>query len=287
MIQHFTLNPRGESYHSIMEHDGAVVGACTAVPYEYSYHGETKTFAYLGGLFVKTTHRKDPLAMFKLYKNIKVLLEKSGVDLVMAVPNDNAFPYFQTALKWKETAKLPYYALPVRPGSIKKSIAFLDTTFPIVAACAGALSLTMSRVVNKTAPEAKIKLTKNEPLMERHRYTAEHKKFKTKNYSFFYRTVKEQGIKTSYLIDFYNETGRRDRKSLAKAVNHIRAHESPDIILFIGEIGFFQLSLAKVPRKYEPRTLHFCVDVLDKESIAEDVFDYSIWEFGLYNFDVR
>lgn len=287
MNRRFITSSRGESYHSIMEDNGVVAGACTAVPYVYSYNGAKKTFAYLGGLFVKEAYRKDPLAMFKLYRNLRALLVEKGVDLIMAVPNDNAFPYFKVALKWKETANLPYYVLPVRLGNIRKASKALNFFSKVFAFCSGTFNLALTAIANKTTEPAPIRILRNEPLLEQHRFTPAHGRIKAKNHSFFYRTVDEEGIRSSYLIDFYNADGMRDRRSLAKAVNYIRSNEQPDIILFIGNPGFPQLSLLKVPKRSEPRTLHFCVEILDRENIKEDVFDYGKWDFGLYNFDAR
>jgi uncharacterized membrane protein len=59
-----------------------------------------------------------------------------------------------------------------------------------------------------------------------------------------------------------------------------------DIIIYIGNINIFQLSLLKIPMNKLPRKFYFCGDILDEKNIDEKFFSHSIWDFGLINFDV-
>ena len=118
--QQYNITVKGFSYHSLMEQDGEVVGACSAVPYEYMYNGEKKIFGLLVGLFVVKEFRKDPFALYKIYSKLKDMMTEEGVSVTMAVPNHNSYPYFKHVLKWKDIGNLAYYALPVRYGNIKK-----------------------------------------------------------------------------------------------------------------------------------------------------------------------
>ncbi len=284
---YFTSNPLGESYHSLMEHEGEVVGAIAALPYEYFYHGEKKIFTYLGGLFIKEAYRKDPLAMFKMYRNLKSFLAEKNVSVMMAVPNDKAYPYFKHALKWKEVANLSYYALPVKVGNVLKKSRVLNLFSALFSYLTTSVHRVGANVKNKTAKEFPIHILPNEPLMEVHRYSEAHQKIKTKRHSFFYRIENEDGVNTAYIIDFYNAQKRKDFKSLTAAINFILKREKPDLILFIGTLGFSQTLLIKIPKSKEPRILHFCAEIIDKEKMKEDVYEYKNWDFGLYNFDVR
>ena len=285
--KYYTSNPWGQCYHSLMESEGEVVGSITALPYEYVYNGEKKIFTYLGGLFIKEAYRNDALAMFKMYRNLKSLLQEKNVAVMMAVPNDKAFPYFKHALKWKEVANLPYYALPIKAGNVLKKSSILNAPSFIFSNITAAFHKVGVNIANPSAKEYPVHILPNEPLMEAHRYTLIHHKIKTKQYSFFYRMENEDGVNTGYLINFYNEQQRKDLKSLTAAVNHILKVEKADLILFIGTLGFKQSLLFKIPKSKEPRLLHFCVEIIDKENIKEDVYDYNNWDFGLYNFDVR
>ena len=284
---YFTSNPYGESYHSLMEHEGEIAGAITAAPYEYSYKGEKKIFAYLGGLFIKEAYRKDALAMFKMYRNLKSFLTEKNVSVMMAVPNDNAYPYFKHALKWKEVANLPYYALPVKAGNILKKNSLLNMPSAVFSKLSAAVHGVGSSLKNTTSIKLPVHILPNEPLMEMHRYNEAHKKIKTEKHCFFYRMENEDGVNTAYLIDFYNAQKIKDLKTLSAAVKYILKFEKADLILFIGTMGFSQSLLIKIPKSKEPRALHFCVEIIDKENIKEDVYEYKNWDFGLYNFDVR
>lgn len=285
--KYFTSNPLGESFHSLMEHDGVVVGALSATPYEYSCNGDKKIGTYLGGLFIKVPYRKDPLALFKMYKNLKKFLIEKNIALMMAVPNDNSFPYFKHALKWTHVGNLPWYALPLRYGNITGKGKFFNIASLVYSKLHLIVNNLITTVANTKDKPKDIFLLPHDPLMEEQRYTEDHKKIKKKNFSAFYLTIKEKGIDTAYLIDFYNAQKERDTRSLYNAVNYIYSNERVDIILFVGTLGMKQQVLLKVPEKKEPRSLNFCIEILDNNLNTKNLSKLTSWNFGLYNFDVR
>lgn len=280
-------NLKGYSYHSIMEVGEQTVGYFSAIPYNYSYFGVEKIFCYIGALFILPAFRNDPLAMFKLYRNAKKLMQDEGVFIAMAVPNKNAYPYFMHALKWKEVSQLPYYALPVKYGNIagsNKILNFFSSAFVTILL---AFNSVISNFYNSKERLSSIYLLPKEPLMEQHRYGMEHKQIKHSSFHAFYTVVNEEGVNTAYLIDFYNHKNKRDSKSLLDAVKYIVQNETVDLLLFVGELKMQQAVLFKVPKSKEPRSVNFCVEVLNKENIEAKAFDEASWNFGLYNFDVR
>ena len=280
-------NPKGYSYHSMMEDKGEVVGYLSAIPYAYSYFGKEKQFCYLGGLYILPEYRKDSLAMFKLYRSLKEIVAKDDIVLFVTVPNKNSHPYFIHALKWIDIDSLPWYALPLRYGNIAKKGTFFNfASLAYSKAHLGVNSLITSLINKKDKPKD-IFLLPYDPLMEQQRYSKDHKKIKQKDFSAFYLVVSEEGIQTAYLIDFYNSKRERDSRSLYKAVRYISSHERVDIILFVGTLGMTQQVLIKVPKNSEPRSLNFCAEILDESIKKEDVLKLASWNFGLYNFDVR
>ena len=283
----YVNNSKGYSYHSIMELEGQTVGYFSAIPYNYSYFGVEKIFCYIGGLFILPAFRNDPLAMFKLYRNAKKLMQEEGVFIAMAVPNKNAYPYFMHALKWKEVSQLPYYALPVKYANITGSIKILNSFSSIIVSIWLSLNKMVSIFYNSKQQPSPIYLLPKEPLMEQHRYGDAHIKIRQKSFNAFYTVVNEEAINTAYLIDFYNNQNKRDSNSLLKAVNYIVQNEEVDLVLFVGELKMKQTVLFRIPKKKEPRTVNFCVEVLNKENIEAKAFDEASWNFGLYNFDVR
>ena len=278
---------KGYSYHSFMEVDGEVVGACTAVPYAYMYKGEKKIFGLPINLFVKKEFRKDPFALYKMYSRLKDMMTAGGLSFAMAVPNENSYPYFKHALKWKDIGALPYYALPVRFGNIKKKHRFLNSASLAFSHSLAGIESIRCAIMNAQEKIMPVSIVRTEPLMEQHRYTSDHIKIKKTSFSLFYRLDREDEINTVYLIDFFNEKGMKDAQSLNRAVRYILKNVKTDIVLFVGKINFRQFSLLKVPVSMEPRKLSFSGEILNKEEIAEDIFDFNNWDFGLYNFDVR
>ena len=283
----YVNNSKGYSYHSIMEVEGQTVGYFSAIPYNYSYFGVEKIFCYIGALFILPAFRNDPLAMFKLYRNAKKLMQDEGVFMTMAVPNKNAYPYFMHALKWKEVAQLAYYALPVRYASITDSNKILNSFSSAFVSFWLGFNKLVSIFYNSKQQPSPINLLPKEPLMEQHRYGDAHKKIKQKTFNAFYTVVNEENINTAYLIDFYNANNKRDSKSLLNAVNYIVQNEKVDLVLFVGDLKMKQIILFRVPKKKEPRTVNFCVEVLNKEDAEPKAFEEASWNFGLYNFDVR
>ena len=280
-------NSKGYSYHSIMEVDGQTVGYFSAIPYNYSYFGEEKIFCYIGALFILPAFRNDPLAMFKLYRNAKKLMQEEGVFMAMAVPNKNAYPYFMHALKWKEVAQLPYYALPVKYGNITGSNKILNIFSSVFVSLLLVFNKLISIFYNSKQQPSAVYLLPKEPLMEHHRYGDEHKKIRQRTFAAFYTIVNEEEINTAYLIDFYNNENKRDSKSLLNAVNYIVQNEKIDLVLFVGELKMNQTVLFRVPKNKIPRTVNFCVEVLNKVDVEAKASEEASWNFGLYNFDVR
>lgn len=280
-------NERGYSYHSLMETDDEAIGYISAIPFPYSFFKEKKTFAYLGSLFILPQYRKDPLAMFKLYRSIKQVLTDEGISLLMSVPNKNSHPYFIHALKWKQIGTLPYYALPIKYGTISGKNKVLDILSSAFTNTQLFLSDVFTIFLNSKEKKSDIFLIQHESLAEQQRYNEMHIKIKTKTFNAFYRVETEEGIKTAYLIDFYNKDHKRDSRSLTEAVRYIVKHATPDLVLFIGELKMTQAVLFKVPKAKEPRQLNFCAEILDKKNIDEKAYNASSWNFGLYNFDVR
>ena len=283
----YVNNEKGYSYHSLMETDGEVIGYISAIPFPYSYFKEEKTFCYMGSLFILPQYRKDPLAMFKLYRSIKQMLKEEGISLLLSVPNKNSHPYFIHALKWKQVVTLPYYALPIKYGTISgrnKGLNVLSYGFTQTQLF---FSSFFTIFLNSKEKDSDIFLIPKEPLAEQQRYNEAHVKIKTKKFNAFYRVEKEEGIKTAYLIDFYNNDHVRDSRSLTEAVRYIVRNANPDLVLFIGELKMTQSVFFRIPKSKEPRPLNFCLEILDEKNIDEKAYIASSWNFGLYNFDVR
>jgi hypothetical protein len=274
------------SYHVLLKEESGVVGACTVIPYEYYFEEKVIKIGLAVDVFILPKFRTDPLALYRMYKLLKKELIQRGISLVIAVPNDVAYPYWKSVVKWKDIGFLNYYALPVKIGSVSKKLpVFLNS----LSHCYSRLVILLSRFLFSTEKDYKIRINRINKIIEKQRYTQEHVQHTLDNTYFSYRIVNEDGIISCYLIDFYNiKKGRKDAASLTKAIKRIVAIEFVDIIIFVGKLNFFQLLLLKVPFKFEPKHLYFTSDILIPEDINSALIsDIHNWDFGLFNYDVR
>ena len=60
-----------------------------------------------------------------------------------------------------------------------------------------------------------------------------------------------------------------------------------DIIIYVGNIKFNVKNLIKVPKRYEPKTIHMSGVILNTTNVDDRVFDLNAWEVNLSNYDVR
>ena len=112
----------GYSYHVFLKSDDNVVGACTVIPYEYYFENKIIKIGLAVDVFILQAFRTDPLALFRMYKQLKKELIVQDIALVIAVPNDKAYPYWKNVVKWKDVGFLNYYTLPLKMGSIMSKI---------------------------------------------------------------------------------------------------------------------------------------------------------------------
>ncbi|MCX6232318.1 MAG: hypothetical protein NTZ33_12340 [Bacteroidetes bacterium] len=275
------------SYHVFLESEDGIAGAITVIPFEYLFDNEIKRVGLAVDVFILPDYRTDPLALFKMYKVLKDQLIQREIVMVIAVPNDMAYPYWKNVVKWNDIGLLTYHALPVKFGSAKTKFLYLLNPLRF---CYTWLMIFISYFAFSTEKQSRIKINRNKKVIEKQRYNnKEHIKHNTKKYFFSYRIQNEDSVNTCFLIDFYNKKkAAKDTASLAKAIKRIILFEKVEIIVFIGRLSFFQLLLIKVPLKLEPKHLYLTADILIPDSIDKElVFNINNWDFGLFNYDVR
>jgi hypothetical protein len=277
----------GVSYHALLTEEERVVGGCTIIPYEYYIGGEIIRAGLAVDVFILENYRSDPYSLYNMYKDLKTEIIARDISIVIAVPNDTVYPYWKSVVKWKDVGLLKYYALPVRSGNV---ISKMPGILNRISFAGTKIILASSFFFISTESLSPIRLRRSDSVTDKQRYTADHTLINRDNTFFSYRIVNEKGVKTCYLIDFYNQKKKmKDTFSLHKAIQYICKREDIDLIIFIGKLSFFQVLLFRVPFRSEPRHLYFMADILipEKTGDPELIFNMANWDFSLFNFDVR
>jgi hypothetical protein len=105
------------------------------------------------------------------------------------------------------------------------------------------------------------------------------------DFTFVYKIIPYNGIKTAFLMDVYP----LNKKNFDKSVRSLfyKSRSDFEIALYVGYLHFCPSSMIKIPKKYEPKTFHFVGNILDKEILGSNViFDVKNWDVNLSNYDL-
>ncbi|MBK8852980.1 MAG: GNAT family N-acetyltransferase [Saprospiraceae bacterium] len=277
----------GHSYHSFLIKDDQVVGACNFIPYEYTYGGEKLKLVLAVGVYIHPDHRSDPLSLLKMYNVAKKNLALEGFEGVIAVPNDVAYQYWKSLVKWQDIGDIPYYILPL---DVSKLFGYKCSVKKLNILGANTL-LTFNRIItrlrNFSDESTVIKIVRSDQLLN-HRYIGDYKSILIGNSYTNYRIINENGVNTCYLIDFHNNKNIRDLVSLVDSLSYIIKNEKVDAIIYAGRMNFTQFCMIKVPKSKEPKRLPLCIGFINPNILSGiDVLNINKWDFGLFNFDIR
>jgi hypothetical protein len=274
-IQEYTSNFKKESYHSLILDGEMVVGGCSAIPYMYIYFGKERAFA----LFVDENYRRNEFILFDAYTITKAKLIEDSILFIISVPNDKAYGFWKKIAGWKDIGSLTWYVMPLRAGNINNNIKLLNISC-FIFYCLSFLCRIFSVFFNKRK-RGKIFLEENSEFMKLRfsdsRYNS------VKDSPIHYSVISEDGIRVAYLLSesFFSFL------DISRTVWHIINKENIDIIIYIGNINCHQILLFKLPKRFEPRKMHFCDRKLIEENFDNNIFKLNNWDFGLLNFDVR
>lgn len=272
-------NCNKKSYHGFLMDGDSIVGGCTAIPWRYNYFGKEMTFALFVDAFVDKRYRKNEFALYDAYNLVKDKLKGDSIPFIVSVPNDKAYPFWKKLARWKDIGILPWYVLPIRFGNVLKKSKFLNISyfFIFIYAIINFIISLFFRIKRKGC----ISLMMDDSFKTDRFYDKTYTKID--NTPFFYRVVYEDGIRAVYL---FNES-IFSYLDLSKAILKTLMKEKADIIIYIGKMNSFQLSLIKLPTGKQPRNLLFCGGEVIKGVVDEDIYLYNNWDFGLLNFDVK
>lgn len=267
-------------FHGFMINgDNQIVGAMTIIPFKYHFFEEEAIFGNLIDLMIHPDHRNNILNFKSIYDNL-VESAKSRIDFLYAVPNPNSFLYFIKILKWVEIGKLNYYLWPLKLSKIAKLPTFVDSLFTPLSS----LAQNVLFPIKNMKVEAGIKKVHSDFFLK-YRYPRRYKIIQEHNKKAWYDIVDEEGIISAYIIDVIPQ----ESNWFTKVIKTIQKEEKHniDVILYISNKGPRSPNIIKVPKKYEPRPLPLCGNILNTDKIDERIFEPTNWVFNLSDFDVR
>ena len=106
----YQLTVDKDAYHVFLKEDDSIVGACTVIPFIYDIERKTIRCGLAVDVFILPEYRTDPMALYRMYKILKKELIQKEIAIVIAVPNEMAYPYWKNVVKWKDIGFLNYYA---------------------------------------------------------------------------------------------------------------------------------------------------------------------------------
>lgn len=278
----------GYSYHALLLNDSKeIVGSCSVMPFIYNYKSELVKIGQAADVFICEEYRTDPLMLKRMYSKLKKTLITNGIISVMAVPNEIAYPYWKSIVKWKDLGNLSYWVLPLRLGNIIKKYKFLNIVSLMLIKGLLVINKILSFIINNRERKSVYEI-KFDEIFINNRFTNDYVKVVDKDIIFYYKLYKEDGVQTAYLI-YAKQNKRLSFKSIVRAGSHITKNTDADLIVYVGPLKLLQTLFIKVPRKFEPKRLPLTCDILekDKDFMFSDMLEFENWNFGLVNYDVR
>ncbi len=275
----YTGNFKGFSYHSLLVDEiNQVYAACTIMPSLYLVDKKEVYVGTLVDVFINPEKRKDPFLLLKLYNKIVNNDRLKSLQLVIAVPNSNAYKYWIKVVKFKHIGDLNYQILPILSGKLK-----------IFGYLSSFLFLKISSFLNYfftssiSRPISKIECNR---YFENRFIDGIHNKIIINNEEVYFRIMNEKNFNVAFLLNL----GLNFKFNLFKSLLEISKIRNIDFIAFIGNLPVRQFSMIKLPHKIHPQQLPLCIKLIDKsipEKSIKKLYNIKNWDFSLYNFDTR
>ena len=278
----FLNTATGYSYHGLMSHNGAIVGAYSAIPYRYTYFGKPVLLALAVDTMIHPEHQGGPFNVKKMADLVYAALKQDGIPFVLGFPNENIFKYRLKVLKWHHLGDLSYYALPLQATALHHSLFLTNPMFRALA------NLWIHAYRHRSAPSLSYGLQKiNDTNFREHRYGPEYETLALPHEGSctFRIHAEDNGSSVAYMLD----VDPLNSKTFHQAVRHIYKNVAgkADLIMYVGKLPFHPQGLVTIPKKLEPKPVHFCGKILLPKIVDERILDIGSWNINLSNFDVR
>lgn len=271
----------GYSYHSMLLHEGEIVGFHSCLPFYYLDNGKR----FIAGLGIDTMVKKEHRDFFgvrDMFEACVTRMKEEGCVLRVGFPNDNSYPVLKKGLRYKDVGKMITYFLPIKVGAVKPSIRMLNPLSRLGSWCLIQFS--------RFSCNGKV---------HKFRYEKERESFEKVRYQWFggqYHTVKVDGVTARYKIQvhdgvktlFIMDVHPMSKKMFDNVVRRIYTEERRgiDLIMYVGYLPFTPMSLIKMPHKYEPKHFNFTCKVLEKGVFDDSIYDIKNWDVNLSNYDL-
>lgn len=277
MLNQYTQNPFGYSYHSLIYDDETIVGMNVYVPVYFRKDGEKVLMANSIDSMVSKPYR-DYFNYHDMVQAAYKYMKKEGVKFVCGYPNDKAYPVVVKSKLMKEIGKMYTYTLPYRIGGIKKSLSFLNFLSEGFCLC---WAFTCSLLASKKV--VAFKYDKDLDSYNATRYKRDDGQYTIKE-GFVYKIMDYDGIRAVFLVDVFEKSPYQ----FCKAVKYILKHEGSkfDILLYPGYLPFSLTGMIKIPHKFEPKHFYYTGKLLDKSFAGDDIWDITNWDTNLSNYDL-
>jgi hypothetical protein len=277
----FFYTPKGYSYHSLMLHGEAIVGAISAVPGRYKFFGQEEIFSLSVDTMIDAKYRGGG-HFVKMTNLVHESLRNDGIPFIFGFPNENFYTAQKRLLQYQDIGELEYYILPLNIGSVAKKLKFFS-----------GLSRTFFRFATRLCripsnSEAKYEIVKVvDKRFVKHRYDDSYSRIGLADGAdcIFKVYEEEGGIRTLYIIDIVPlNTG-----SLTRAVKQIcrTVVNAVDIIIYVGKLPSRPAGLWKVPDSKKPRKIRMTGKILIPGTVDSSVFNIDNWCVNISDFDVR
>lgn len=281
MLNQYTQNVMGWSYHSFFVDEGKIQGAITYIPAYYYCGEERKVFVNSVDTMIAKEYR-DLYELLELLGNGYKAMRDDGVALVYGYPNDNSFPVYIKSKTMKGIGKMRTYCLPYRIGGVKPRLAFLNPLTELFAWC---YAYTLGVFASPTV--ANFLLRKDDASYNMTRYKrldGDYGIVRIKDLTLYYKIKEHEGVRTAFIIDI----DKKSPRNFNLAVKYLLKKERRnfDLILYPGCLPFWNTGMICIPRKLEPKNFNFAAQILDRSLKKEDVLKIGNWDTNLSNYDL-
>lgn len=276
--------PIGYSVHALLlDENGKIIGCHHLVPFYYIFDCRKNLFAYGSGTMIKKEHRNFLTYRRLITESQKYIVDELGCTFLLGFPNNNSYPVQKKGMKRQDVGDLSIYFLPVKIGSFKVSLRWLNPLSVFLSKSWIDLSfLSCSR-------------KKHEPLVHRDyesfnrcRYAIRKNfyiRIEEKNYSGYYCVKNYEGKMIAFVLDI-QPISKKFFDGFVRTMMKELSSTEIDGIMFVGYLPFTPMTLVKIPKKFEPKTFHFVGTIFNKDEIDDRIFDVSNWYVSLADYDL-